>query len=81
MSKSPSFLANRIDSYRMDIQVDIDPKKFESNLAIISAANLTRAVFVFFLEIDDTGGFTTIVIIAIQYTLAERLTVLGYTGF
>ena len=26
VSKSPSFLANRIDSYRMDIQVDIDPK-------------------------------------------------------
>ena len=48
---------------------------------IILAAYLTRAVFVFFLEIGDTGGFTTIVIIAIQYTLAERLTVLGYTGF
>ena len=26
VSKSPSFLANRIDSYRMDIQVDIDPR-------------------------------------------------------
>ena len=48
---------------------------------IILAAYLTRAVFVFFLEIGDTGGFTTIVIIAIQYTLAERLAVLGNTGF
>ena len=26
VSKSPSFLANRIDSYRMDIQVDIGPE-------------------------------------------------------
>ena len=48
---------------------------------IIFAAYLTGAVFVFFLEIGDAGGLTTIVIIAIQYTLAEGLTVLGYTGF
>ena len=47
----------------------------------VFAAYLTRAVFVFFLEISNTGGLTTIVIITIQYTLAERLAILGYTGF
>ena len=69
----------------MDIQVDIDPKSssliLTHNMDIIVAAYLTRAVFVFFLEIGNTGGLTTSVIIAIQYTLAERLTVLSYTGF
>ena len=67
----------------MDIQVDIFPKSQVQCQRIdsIFAAYLARTVFMFVLEIGDTVCLTTIIIITIQYALAECLAILGYAGF